>query len=157
MDDVEKAEFDLRLVGDGISIEKKIDRRTARAVLTALMGDGEDPPPSATRASTSREGGRSRPSKSLREFLNEVQATTKPDQIVAIGHFVIEQEGQESFTKDEVKARFAVAKEPMPANFPRDFSAAIRAGMIDEVHGDRGRFYVTRTGQDQIEGRFGRK
>lgn len=88
--------------------------------------------------------------------MTEVQAQTKPDQIVAIGHYLIEHDGQSNFSKDEIKARFVAAKEPMPANFPRDFSVAIKAGMIDEVHGERGRFHVTRTGQQAVESRFGR-
>ena len=151
----EDQQFQLTLVGDGISIDKRLDRDTARAVMSIVMGGA---PTTSHEVSPRTPGGSagSGPALSLREFLTEVQAQTKPDQIVAIGHFIIEHEGQPNFSKEDVKARFASAKEPMPANFPRDFNSALKAGMIDEVHGERGRFYVTRTGQQAVEGRFGR-
>lgn len=155
MSDDEELPFQVKLVGDGIAIEKRLDRDTARAVMTVIMGGfAAMAAPAAVGKPAARS--HSAPPMSLREFLTDVQAHTKPDQIVAIGHYIIESEQQPNFSKEEIKARFAAAKEPMPANFPRDFNAAIKAGMLDEVHGERGRYYVTRTGQQAVAARFGR-
>ena len=81
---------------------------------------------------------------SLRDFLDEVHAKRKPHQIVAIGYYITQFQGQEDFSRDEVKARFSVAREPMPANFPRDFALAEKSGMVAEVHGREGRYYITK-------------
>ena len=94
---------------------------------------------------------------SLREFLDEVHAKRKPDQIVTIGRYITQFEGQADFSRDEVKSRFSVALEPMPANFPRDFRVAERNGMIAKVHGKEGRFYITKTGLRAIKDKFAKE
>jgi hypothetical protein len=151
--DIPTEEFDLKLSGDGISIEKKIDRQTAAAVMAAVLGVR----PTSTIPSQAGGVGARHPSEeqlSLREFLDEVKAVRKPDQIVAIGHYICHQEGQPNFSRDDVKARFSTAKEPMPANFPRDFGQAIKAGLIAEAHQQAGRFYVTKTGTQAVKRHF---
>jgi len=143
----EHDEYRITLAGDGISVEKTLDRRTALAVVAAIMGDNQEAPVQIqTVASPSKA-----PPKSLREFLNEISAKTSVEKIVAMGYFICENLGQSSFTKDDIKAKFAVAKEPMPANFSRDFGKVLKAGLIEEVHGSKGNFYVTSTGMKEVE------
>ena len=90
----------------------------------------------------------------LREYLDQVGASQKSPQIVAIAHYLVSHEGKATFTRDDVKSRFAAAKEPMPTNFPRDFGASIKSGMIAEAHQRPGEYYVTKTGIQFIERRF---
>ncbi len=140
-------EYRITLSGEGFSVEQTLDRRTALAVVATIMSDSQDlqsATPATTAANTS-------PPKSLREFLNEIGAKTSVDKIAAMGYFMCEYLGQTSFTKEEVKAKFAVAKESMPANFPRDFNKILKSGLIDEVYGEKGSFYVTATGMKEIE------
>lgn len=147
MSEDKKEEYKIMLSGEGISVEKILDRRTAFAVVATIMGEPQDTPIAAHGATTKNTA----PPKSLREFLNEVDAKTSVEKIAAMGYFMCENLGQNSFTKDEVKAKFAVAKEAMPANFSRDFGKALKSGLINEVHGEKGNFYVTSTGMKEIE------
>jgi NDP-sugar pyrophosphorylase family protein len=146
-------EFDLKLAGDGINIEKKIDRQTAAAVMAAVLGVH---PTSTEPSQAGVVGVQHQPEEqiSLREFLDEVKAVGKRDQIVAIGYYICHHEVQSNFSREDVKARFSAAREPMPANFPRDFNQAIKIGMIAEAHKHAGRFYVTKTGVQAVERHF---
>ncbi len=92
---------------------------------------------------------------SLREFLDDSKATTKPDQIVTIGHYMAVHEGKDTFSRDEIKVRFQAARERLPANMPRDFSTAISKGMIAQDHAKSGQYYVTKKGVQALERRFG--
>lgn len=149
-------EFELKLSGDGINIDKKIDRQTAAEVMAAVLGVRAAPIGSG-QTHNARSPNESEEQMSLREFLDEVKAIRKPDQIVAIGHYICHQEGQSNFSRDDVKTRFSTAKEPMPANFARDFGLAMKAGMVAEAHQQAGRFYVTKTGIQAIERHFSKE
>jgi len=74
--------------------------------------------------------------------------------ILTVGRYVRDFEGRGDFTRDEIRERFRSAGEPQPANFPRDFQKAVRAGWIAEDPKKRGRFYVTRTGDELIDRGF---
>lgn len=147
-------EFIVALSGVGIDIKRAITPEKAAVIMNVIMGVesivGEN------------DLGASRPTRaagaaktSLREFLDDVKAMKKPDQVVAIGHYIGMYEGHATFTRDNIKARFAAAREPMPSNFPRDFATAIKAGMIAEDHKQAGHYYVTKTGIHAVERRFG--
>ncbi|MBL6935647.1 MAG: hypothetical protein ISR48_09560 [Alphaproteobacteria bacterium] len=145
-------EFDLRISGGGINVERKIDSKVLAAVMAAVMGaqgasDYANPELNNTDVKPQQPNIRM----SLREYLDDVQATRKPDQIVAIGHFISHYEERPNFSRDEIRARFSTAKEPMPANFSRDFGLAVKAGMLAEVHLKQGQFYVTKTGIRAVE------
>lgn len=147
--------FTLNISGFGIKVERKIDGQTLAAIMTIIMGT--DKPVAAapdTKGTSGASSDGAAVQMSLREFLDGAHASRKPDQIVAIGHYITQIEGQANFSRDDVKARFAVAREPMPANFPRDFALAEKAGMIAEVHGKQGRHYVTKTGLAAIRRKF---
>lgn len=149
-------EFELKLSGDGINIDKKIDRQTAAEVMAAVLGVRPESIGSGQTRNT-RSQKESEEQMSLREFLDEVKAVRKPDQIVAIGHYICHQEEQSNFSRDDVKTRFSTAKEPMPANFARDFGLAMKTGMVAEAHKQAGRFYVTKTGIQAVKRHFSKE
>lgn len=148
--------FRVTVTGVGIEIEREVSANRLPLIMSAIMGtdfpNGQTDSMSVTQKvfdSSSR--------MSLREFLDEVKATRKPDQIVAIGQYMALHEKRDTFTRDDIKTRFQSAREPLPANFPRDFGVAITKGMIAEDHSQHGVFYVTRTGARAVEQRFGAK
>src|SRR5437016_8254406 len=137
-------DFALTLVGDGISIEKKVDRQTAMAVVAAVLTGG------AAVAAVERMEPDDRPRAKLalspREFLNESRASTNAEQITALGHYICHHEGKENFSNGDLRDAFRRAHEVIPKNIPRDVGSAIKAGCIHEAPGKSGRYYVTNTG-----------
>lgn len=150
--------FNLKISGDGINIERQIDNRTLAAILALAIGSQQsgDATSPIQRVIDVTNLLPENPV-SLREFLDKVGASRKPDQIVAIGHFITQYENQPDFSRDEIRSRFSLAHEPMPKNFSRDLKLAIKAGMIAEVHQKPGYYYVTKTGISAIERHFTNK
>jgi hypothetical protein len=147
--------FTVSITGSGVEFKREVDANRLALILTVVMGGELYDPSISSRVNIHM---RAEPAKiSLREFLNEVKATTKPDQIVAIGQYMASHEGKETFSRDEIKSRFQSAREPLPANFPRDFGAAIGKGMIAEDHAAAGQYYVTKTGAEVVSRQFGAK
>lgn len=145
--------FTVSVTGAGIDIKREVSVTRFPLVMSVVMGN--DLPDGGLFQSPSP----SEPSRlmklSLREFLDEANAATKPDQIVAIGHYISIHEGKDTFSRDDIKARFQSARERLPANFPRDFSTAISKAMIAEDHLKAGQYYVTKKGVQAVERRFG--
>lgn len=152
-EEVNQETFTVTLTGAGIDIKREVSATKLAHVLRVVMGD--DLGEGAVLGTTSPAVRPERAKVSLREFLDDAKATTKPDQIVAIGHYMAVHEGKDTFSRDHVKARFQAARERLPANFPRDFSSAIAKGLIAEDHAKRGEYYVTKTGVQAIERHFG--
>ena len=145
-------DFALTLVGDGISIEKKVNRQTAMAVVAAVMGGKS----TFTLGQEDGKGsGRPRPQLTPSEFLTDAGASTNVEQITALGHFVIHYEGKENFSQGELRDAFTRAREKVPKNLSRDVGVAINKGLMHEV-GKSGRYYVTNTGIQELESKFGR-
>lgn len=149
-----EAKFALKLSGDGINVDREIDRDIALRVLNIVLGDRGTIAPTGTHGGRTVTGSNGRVPLSLREYLDEAQPTRKPDQIVTIAHFVCEHEGAEDFSREEVRSRFPAAREPIPANFARDFAWTLKNGWIAEVPGKNGRYYVTAKGIQAVESRF---
>jgi hypothetical protein len=107
-------------------------------------------------AAEESEGGSAarRPDVSIREFLDESGALSIPEKIVVIGRYMVEHESSSDFTRDDIKSRFASARETVPANLSRDLGRAIEYGWAAEDPAKPGRFYVTRKGEDALRGRF---
>ncbi|MBD8662886.1 hypothetical protein IFT59_06440 [Rhizobium sp. CFBP 8752] len=146
-------EFKLTLSGDGLEVQRSVTPQQAASILSIIMGGDLFPTVGlASNSSVASAGPVVR--LSLREFLDEVGANKKSDQIVAIGHYMSLHEGEASFTREQVKERFKVAREPMPANLPRDFGTALNAGLIAEDHKVPGQYYITKSGLRAIESRF---
>jgi hypothetical protein len=145
--------FSLRLSGDGINIEQQIEQRVALQVVQVVMGGGA---PAAAPCTGAKSDAQSSDgvSLSLREHLDKIGASKKPEQIAAIAHYVCEIEGQPDFSRDDIRSRFITAREPPPGNFGRDFAVALKNGWIAEVHGKKNRFYVTAKGAQAIKSNF---
>jgi hypothetical protein len=165
MEQSEKAEaFSISVEGDGVAIKKDVDPARARMVIDLLMGGSLPPDPSATPAAQGTtvrpEPGTQSPSArptgrmSLREFLNDTQASSYPEKIVAIGTFLDVHEGQDSFTREDIKTRLAQAREKAPGNLPRDFGVVLRNGWMDEDPSKPDTFFVTNTGRQAVDQRF---
>jgi hypothetical protein len=146
--------FSLRLVGNGINIEQQIEQRVALQVVQVMMGGGVTaviPQTVGLKPDTRSADG---VSLSLREYLDKIGASKKPEQIATIAHYVCEIEGQADFSRDDIRSRFITAREPPPGNFGRDFVVALRNGWIAEVHGKKNRYYVTAKGALAINNNF---
>jgi hypothetical protein len=145
--------FSLRLSGEGLSIEQQIEQRVALQVVQVVMGGGAPtitPQNAGIPESRSSDG----VTLSLREYLDKIGASKKPEQIATIAHYVCEIEGQPDFGRDDIRSRFITAREPPPGNFGRDFALALKNGWIAEVHGKKNRYYVTAKGAQAIANNF---
>lgn len=145
--------FTVSLKGAGIDVSREVSVSRLAIVMSVIMGN--DPPYEPIAGVHASGGTKSLVKISLREFLDEARAATKPDQIVAIGHYMAVHEAKDTFSRDDIKARFQSARERLPSNFPRDFGAAISKAMIAEDHARAGHYYVTKTGVQAVEKRFG--
>ena len=147
--------FNLKISGDGIDVERRIDSGTLAAVMAVVMGTHRFGSPESLRT-TDAPGTHilQQTSVALREYLDEVEAIHKADQIVAIGHYISLYEDQPHFSRDEIRSHFSTAREPLPKNFSRDFGLAVKSGMIAEAHKKPGFFYVTKTGISAVERHF---
>lgn len=145
--------FALRLTGEGINIEQEVDQRAALQVLQIVMGGGLN---LASLGAGATDNARSKDavSLSLREYLDKIGASKKPDQITTIAHYACEYEKQEDFDREDIRSRFLTAREPLPGNFGRDFGVALKNGWLAEVHGKKNRFYVTAKGVQAINSNF---
>lgn len=148
--------YAVKLSGKGIAVDMEIDRTLARRILNLILSGPEEeaeeiatasPGPSASPKTTDRV-------LSLREYLDQREAGSKPEQILAIANYMLETENFEDVGRDEVKARFSTAREPLPANFPRDLSTTLRNGWLAEVHGKPERYYVTQSGAQALSSNF---
>jgi hypothetical protein len=147
--------FSLRLSGEGINLEQEVDQHVALQVVQVVMGGGA---PIVTSSSilgskvnlSSADG----VSLSLREYLDKIGASKKPEQITTIAHYICDHEKQGDFSREDVQSKFLSAREPPPGNFGRDFAAALKSGWIAEVHGKKNRFYVTAKGSQAINNNF---
>ena len=147
MTEAQDLTYRISLEGPGITLNREISEANAVAVIGLLLGSrvrGESEAPQF------RSGGRV----SIREFLDRRDVKTSAQKILAIGEFLTEVGGRESFSKDEVRAEFRRAKEALPANFPRDFGSAVGSGWIAEVAESPGEYYVTKTGTEALESGF---
>jgi hypothetical protein len=157
-ENIAKEKYHLSLKGPGITINKIVDPRTAGAIAQMTFGGHEpDAPcvdqagvlgPMALRLSVRRA--------SIREYLQTAALDRGiHTKILAVGQYMRDLESQSDFSREDIRSRFRSAGEPQPANFPRDFQKALRAGWIAEDHQNRGRYYVTRTGDEEIHRRQG--
>ncbi len=169
-------DFKLTLSGEGINVERTVDRSIALAVLNSVLG--APTPQAETRTTTSlpppppspmyqakhenSEGGASSLSisekpTSLREFINGLAPKTNAQIILCIASFLSQNEATDRFSKEKIKPKFAAAGEQLPKNFSRDFQTAIDKGWVGEDPQNRDLYYVTRTGEAQISSGFGTK
>jgi hypothetical protein len=160
--------FKLKLVGDGISVERPVDAPTAWRILSVLMErDGTAPAsptvsetlplqtaaPAVTEPATGRGSSSRQGSPSLREFLDQHEPGRNVEKIAAIAAYLEEHREMGSFTKEDVRKGFRDASEPVPGNYGRDFNWARSAGWIANTD-NRGEYYVTKTGREAVQNNF---
>lgn len=161
-------EYTIKLEGPGLTVDQQISKEGALTILNLVMGGPTAPavPPAAQAAPTpgspavqqsdqpsppavERQG----TSKSVGEFVDEVEAKRNPDKIVAMGVW-LQKLGEDRFTSERIKPLFQAAGEPMPANFARDWRWAVTAKWIAQSHDDPKSFYVTASGKKAVEAHF---
>jgi hypothetical protein len=151
--------YDLKLTGEGLTIERKVSAAVARAIVTLVMGGS--PTWTGTIRSPQRPIGSSAagtavPEQSVGEFISESEAKRNPDKIVAIAVYLTDAQGLQTFTREEVRSMFQQAGEPLPGNFHRDFTWTVGNKWLGEQHGTPGAYYVTKTGRQAVADRFGK-
>jgi hypothetical protein len=158
MADGAKSSYSLTLKGEGISITRDVDQSVARAIVELVLGGSISPPTAAAKLPLDRtpasQPGTTVSRLSLREFLDHAEPKRNPDKIVAIGEYITRHDRQADFTRDDVKARFRTAGEPVPGNFPRDFTWTISNGWIAEDANNAEHYYVTQKGKAAITEKF---
>jgi hypothetical protein len=151
--------YELKLTGNGVTIERTVPSGVARAVVALVMGGS--PAASGSFRSPSRPLGSPaaatvEPGQSVGEFITEVEAKRNPDKIAAIAVYLADAQGLQTFTRDEVRSMFQLAGEPLPGNFHRDFSWTVTNKWLGEQHGTPGAYYVTKTGRQAVADHFGK-
>jgi hypothetical protein len=153
MTEADDTPFKYTLVGPGIAIERNLGETVAFATLQVALGTAPSVPvlsPSGPAVQPNANGRKL----SLREFMLESGAKTYPSKIVVTGRYLRDHESRADFSRDEIRDRFRSAGEPPASNLPRDFTAAVGAGWIAEDHENRGRYYVTRKGDEAADRQF---
>lgn len=155
MSDKEPAEdtYDLSLTGEGITISRKVPQSVAREIVGLVLGGSQ--------AAGSASSGGGKPSAvsdfsqvSLREYLNEAEATKNPEIITAIVDYVMKTTKAKSVSNTDIKARFRDAGEPAPGNLARDLGLAKGSGWIASDPHERNNYFVTQSGRDAIAKKF---
>ena len=159
--------FSVTLRGEGISVEREVDRETAMAILGSIFAT-KDVQPTTTPVVTTMpsvsnvahepvESPTRQPEEkpiSLREYVNEAEPKTNAQTVLLLAQFMSLHENDERFSRDDIKKRFPKAGAGMPKNFTRDFQTALDKGWIAEDPAAKDSFYVTRTGESQLQAGF---
>lgn len=148
--------YELTLRGPGVTIERKVPESIALTIIGTVMGGGQfvrpaqpwSPPGAGMPTGTAATG------LTAGEYLSSVEAKRNPDKILAFGAFLMDEMGRETFTRDEVRAMFQSAAEPVPANFHRDFTWAVSNRWLGQQVGAPGAYYVTSTGRTALGNKF---
>jgi hypothetical protein len=150
-DATEGPTYKLSLKGKGITVDQDVPADVARDIIALIMGGGPQlrGPRATTPAASSP---RSSAGVSIREFIDASGAKRNPQIVTAIGLYLMDHDGQERFTRTEVRNKFSQAGEPTPSNIGRDVALAVSSGWIAE--NPRNQFYVTDTGRRAIEAQF---
>jgi hypothetical protein len=82
------------------------------------------------------------------EVLSRIGWETNPEKILLLAAFHEASGGKEGWRSADINERFKQAKEPFPANFPRDIRTAVEAGLIGTVTSRT--YRVGRTGWNKI-------
>jgi hypothetical protein len=139
-----------------------LDEETRRRVISSamsLLGMSQPHPdvPTTTRRSghqTQAEPGATSRAKSPVELIQEKNPATNAQRIALFAYHREKVEGEARFSRADLRSYFRKAKEPLPANYDRDFAAAVREGWI---HEDGAESYLTSKGLEAVEAGFGGK
>jgi hypothetical protein len=92
--------------------------------------------------------------KSPVELIQEKNPATNAQRIAVFAYHREKFGGEPRFSRADLKRYFSKAKEPPPANYDRDFAAAVKQGWI---HEDGAESYLTSKGLEVVEAGFGGK
>lgn len=91
---------------------------------------------------------------SIVELIRDKSPATNSQRIALFAYYRERVEGLPRFSREDLRGYFAMAKEPPPGNYDRDFSAAAKQGWI---HEDGAESYLTSRGLETVEAGFGGK
>ncbi|CAM5320723.1 hypothetical protein [Streptomyces chartreusis] len=94
-----------------------------------------------------------RPVEGPRQALEFSGARTIPEKITAFAAYLMQEEGHETFTQNDVRGLFQRARERIPSHFTREFDKAVQAGWIHEGAA-KGQFYLSQAAENVIDNRF---
>lgn len=125
------------------------------AAVTTLLATSEDIPTAAASSSDVRLWAPA-PARSIRplsvvELLNDKTPETIPGKIALFAYHREKNEGKPRFARRDLVGYFARAHESPPANYDRDFIAAVKKGWI---HEDGSESYITSKGITEVESGF---
>ena len=92
---------------------------------------------------------------SPREFLDDCQARSYPQIILALGKYFLTHRssaGEQHFSTKEIQVLMREAKEPPSTNLSRDFGRAAEAGWISDE--TKGKYWITTTGEKALDSKF---
>lgn len=139
----------LTVTGLGTSITRKITfSELARILLLIAQSSGI---PNTLEESPSEQ---TLPTQvTIREFLNDKNASTNPQKIAAVAAYLKDRD-YKSVTIEVFKQNFERAAEPVPRNITRDIRDAVRFGWIAESHKEQGAYFITATGETIVRSGF---
>ncbi len=153
----EQEMFDIQISGQDLNIVRRITGDQL-ALVTSIIFASEKVSAPLSVSSLAKEQGInvavSNKPQSLREYLDAAGANTKVEIITTIVSYLIDVVNQDDVGKEEILDSFGKAREQLPANFSRDFNAALASGYIAECRNPKGRYYVTKSGTDAVKSGF---
>ena len=90
---------------------------------------------------------------SINEFLNSYGPTTQPQRIVVMALYLKDFRRIDPFFTEDIKNLYIEAREVLSKNFSRDFSLAVKAGLLAKNPNDSS-YYLTNSGKHAIENKF---
>lgn len=91
---------------------------------------------------------------STREYLINKDAKTNPQKILAFASYLKNIENITIFSTKEIRSQFENAAEVYPTNFVRDFKNTLKYGWIAPSAQEKGKYYITTTGENAMESKF---
>jgi len=147
--------YQVKLTGPGLSVDKELSEELAHRIAMLVLSGGKTETPELKSKDFAIPPNASVKGKSIREYLLETKATKIPQQMTAIGHYLLEtQPGKKSFTLADLEKGFGDAKESVPGNPHRDVAQAIKNGWIASRPDEKDSYYVTGTGITAIDSKF---
>jgi hypothetical protein len=151
--------YKVRIVGPGINVDRQISESQANHLLVSLLTPhapvhvpsnqgSREPTPQIDAGTHEGEGD------SIAEYLSAVSAKTSPEKIAAIGVFLQRHRKMSSFGRDNLEIEFPAAGESVPKNLHRDIKNTIRERWIAVRPGEKGAYYVTKTGIQAVNSKF---
>jgi hypothetical protein len=153
--------FQLKLTGDGISVDRTVSADIAHQIVTIVLGAPLTTPEAPRQSSDSAVGSREAPpgaagrsAPSVREFLLQHEAKRIPEQIATMALYLKNHRNTPVFTSKDLIKTFEDAQEPVPKNLPRDIRWTVRIGWIAPKVGLKNTYYLTSSGEAAVGAKF---